>query len=232
MAPPDPRATIRAVTPAGPAFAGLSLDAFTRRLASEEPTPGGGSASAVAGSLAAALLSMVAALSRGRSTYEPYVQTLERAGAVGDDARSRLLALADDDAAAYDGFTAARKLPKTTAAETETRQAVMRRAARAATEVPLEIIRAARLVAVELEALSGRCNLNCASDLLVGSLLVEAAARGAAANVQVNLRFIGDPAYEAAAIAESTDSLALIEDLTAQVREMVGGGRLREPEKV
>ncbi|MGH2406909.1 MAG: cyclodeaminase/cyclohydrolase family protein [Candidatus Limnocylindrales bacterium] len=220
------------MTSAGPAFAGLSLDAFTRRLASEEPTPGGGSASAVGGSLAAALLSMVAALSKGRSTYEPYVLTLERAGAVGEDARTTFLSLADADAAAYDGFTAARKMPKTTPEETEARRIALRRAARAATEVPLQIIRTARLVAVELEALAGRCNLNCASDLLVGSLLVEAAARGAAANVQVNLRFIGDPAYEADAIAESTDSLALIEDLTAQVREMVGGGRLREPEKV
>jgi formiminotetrahydrofolate cyclodeaminase len=220
------------VTSAGPDFAGLSLDAFTRRLASEEPTPGGGSASAVAGSLAAALLSMVAALSRGRSTYEPYVTTLERAGAVGDDARDRFLALADADSAAYDGFTAARKLPRVTPPEAAARQAAMHMAAREATEVPLQIIRTARLVAIELEALSGRCNQNCASDLLVGSLLVEAAARGASANVQVNLRFIGDPDYEAAAIAESSESLALIEDLTAQVREMVGGGRLREPEKV
>jgi formiminotetrahydrofolate cyclodeaminase len=220
------------VTSADPGFAGLTLDAFTQRLASEEPTPGGGSASAVAGSLAAALLSMVAALSRGRSTYEPYVATLERAGAVGEDARARFLVLADADAAAYDGFTAARKLPKATPAEIEARKAAVRGAAREATEVPMEIIRTSRLVAIELEALSGRCNQNCASDLLVGSLLVEAAARGAAANVQVNLRFIGDPEYEAGAIAESTESLALIEDLTAKVREIVGAGRLREPEKV
>jgi glutamate formiminotransferase/formiminotetrahydrofolate cyclodeaminase len=219
------------VTDASPGFAGLSLDAFTERLASDQPTPGGGSASAVAGSLAAALLSMVAALSQGRSTYQPYLATLLRAGAVGDDARRRLLALADADAGAYDGFTAARKLPRVTPLEAETRQAAVHAAARAATEVPLQIIRACLLVAVELEALSGRCNLNCASDLVVGTLLVDAAARGAAANVQANLPSIGAPDFETAAMLEATENLALIEDLASQVRERVGGGRLREPEE-
>jgi len=219
------------VTDPGPSFAKLSLEGFTERLASDQPTPGGGSASAVAGGLAAALLSMVAALSEGRSTYEPYLATLARARAVGEDARRHFLALADADALAYDGFTAARKLPRVTPLEAETRKAALNAAARSATEVPLQIIRACRLVAVELEALAGRCNLNCASDLVVGSLLVDAAARGAAANVQANLSFIGDPDFEGAALLEATESLALIEDLASQVRERVGGGRLRDPEK-
>jgi formiminotetrahydrofolate cyclodeaminase len=218
------------VNDVGGGFAGLSLEAFTERLASDQPTPGGGSASAVAGSLAASLLSMVAALSQGRATYEPYVRTIERARAVGEEARSHLLALADADAAAYDGFTAARKLPRGTPQEADVRSAALHAAARAATETPLQIIRACRLVAVELEALSGRCNMNCASDLVVGALLVDAAARGASANVQVNLPYIGDGDFEGAAMLETSEALALIEDLASQVRERVGGGRLREPE--
>ena len=218
------------MTDAGSGFAGFSLDAFTERLASDQPTPGGGSAAAVAGSLAAALLAMVASLSQGRSNYEPYLLTIGRARAIGDDARRDFLGLADADAAAYDGFTTARKMSRGTPLEAEARQAALHVAARAATEVPLQIIRACQLVAVELEALSGRCNLNCASDLVVGALLVEASARGAAANVQVNLPSIGDPDFEGAAILEVTQSLAQIEDLASQVRERVGGGRLREPE--
>jgi formiminotetrahydrofolate cyclodeaminase len=218
------------VTDADSGFAGLSLDAFTERLASHQPTPGGGSAAAVAGSLAAALLSMVASLSQGRSTYEPYLATIGRALAVGGDARRHFLALADADARAFDGFTAARKLPRVTPEEAEARTAALRIAARAATEVPLQVIRSCQLVAIELEALSGRCNLNCASDLVVGALLVEAAAEGAAANVQVNLPSIGDPDFEGAAMLEVTASLAVIEDLATRVREQVGGGRLRQPE--
>lgn len=211
--------------------AGLSLEAFTVRLASSDPTPGGGSAAAVAGSLAASLLAMVAGLSQGRPKYAAYEKTLARALAVAADARRRLLVLADDDARAYDAFSAALKLPREAPDEIAARGAALHSAARHATEVPLEIIRACRLVVAELEALAGRSNLNASSDLTVGTLLVEAAARGAAANVLVNLPSVGDPPFEGATMRELTGHLALIEDLASQVRERVGRGKLRDPEE-
>jgi formiminotetrahydrofolate cyclodeaminase len=214
----------------GNTFASITLDAFLTRLASAEPTPGGGSASALSGSMAASLLSMVASLSAGRPKYAPYAATLERAAAVGADSRIRFLDFADDDARAYDGFASAMKMPRESAAEVAERKAAIQAAARTATDVPLEIVRACRTVVAELESLAGRSNLNASSDLVVGALLIDAAARGAAANVFINLPSVGDPAFEDDAMREVTSALALIEDLAAQVRQVVGSGELRDPE--
>jgi formiminotetrahydrofolate cyclodeaminase len=122
------------------------------------------------------------------------------------------------------------KLPRETADEVAERKTAMQAAARTATEIPMEVIRACRTVAAELESLAGRSNLNASSDLNVGALLAHAAARGAAANVFINLPAVGDPDFEDRAIREVTAALALIEDLAAQVRLVVGSGELREPE--
>ncbi len=211
-------------------FASLTLGDFLARLASAEPTPGGGSASAVAGAMAASLLTMVASLSTGRPKYAPYASTLERAGVVGTEMRARLLALADDDARAYGGFASAMKLPRETTGEVAVRQEALKAAARAATEVPIEVVRACRRVVDELESLAGRSNQNAASDLVVGAMLSDAAARGAAANVFINLPSVGDSAFEDRALLEVTAALSLIEDLAAEVRLVVGAGNLRDPE--
>jgi len=211
-------------------FTATTLGAFLDRLASAEPTPGGGSASAVAGAMAAGLLSMVSRLSVGRPKYATYAATFERADSVGEDARARLLALADDDARAYDAFAAAMKRPRETADEQAERRVAIQAAARAATEVPLEIVRVCRTVVAELESLAGRSNLNASSDLVVGALLTDAAARGAAANVFVNLPSVGDAEFEDRTMREVTEALALIEDLAAEVRLVVGSGELRHPE--
>jgi formiminotetrahydrofolate cyclodeaminase len=208
----------------------MTLDAFLTHLASPEPTPGGGSASAVAGSMAGSLLSMVASLSTDRPKYASYATTLERAAAVGADARVRFLELADKDARAFEGFAAAMKMPHETTAEVAARSSAIRSAARLATEVPLEVVRACRTIAAELESLAGRSNVNASSDLVVGAMLIDAAAKGAAANVFINLRSVGDAAFEDEAMREVTEALALIEDLTAEVRLVVGSGELRDPE--
>lgn len=212
-------------------LAGFSLEALTARLASSDPTPGGGSASAIAGCLAASLLAMVAGLSADRPKYAAYERTHARARSVGEESRRRLLALADDDARAYEALAAALKLPKGTPEEASARQAALHDAARGATDIPLEIMRVCSVVAVELEAMAGRSNLNASSDLTVGALLADAAARGVAANVFVNLPSVGDPHYEGATMLEVSGHLELIEDLVSQVRERVGQGKLRDPER-
>ena len=102
---------------ASDSLAGLTLSEFSERLASAEPVPGGGSASAIAGSFAASLLAMVARLSVDRPKYAAYQTTHARALATGERGRAVLLELADADARAYAGFAAARKLPKETAGE-------------------------------------------------------------------------------------------------------------------
>jgi methenyltetrahydrofolate cyclohydrolase len=214
----------------GSGLAQLTLTQFTERLASDEPVPGGGSASAVAGALGASLLAMVARLSGGRPKYEPYVATHQRALQVAERARPRLLELADQDAAAYARLAAAFKLPKETDDQQRARTEAVRTAAHAASEVPLAMVRECALVLSQAESMSGRSNLNAASDLEVAARLCAAAARGAAANVLVNLPHVGDQRYVGASTAEIEHLLQGVERDVSQIAQRVARVSLREPE--
>ena len=210
-------------------FRDLTIETFVDRLASAAPVPGGGSASAIAASLGAALVSMVAALSEGREKYAAHAATLSEAGAVGRDLASRFLVLADDDAAAYAAFGAALKMARRTDEETAARAEAIRGAARTAAEVPMACVEACLELAAAAEALAGRSNRNASSDLSVASLLAEAAARGAAANVMVNLSAIGDESYAGVMTARVVGLLREIESLGLETRETVLKGTEREP---
>lgn len=209
-------------------FRDLTLGAFLDRLSSPEPVPGGGSAAAVAGSLAAGLVSMVAALSR-RQPLVQHSHLHDFAEGEGQRLAARLLHLADEDADAYATYAAALKLPRSTQAESDARNAAKRRAARVAAEVPLKTVEACLEVVKLAEALAGRCNLNASSDLTVSSLLAEAAAEGAAANVRVNLPALSDDPWIADVEARLGRLLRDLADLGESCRTVVTEGRVREP---
>jgi len=210
-------------------FRDLTVDDLVARLASAEPVPGGGSASAVTAALGAGLVAMVARLSIGRPRYAQHDALHTWAIEVGTELTDRFLALADEDAAAYARFGAAMKMPRATDDQIAARTAALEAAARVASEVPLRCVEACLELVVTAEALAGRSNVNASSDLNVATLLGEAAARGAAANVLINLPSVGDPELEGEMLAQVRDLLGRIEAISSSTREVVGGGDAREP---
>jgi formiminotetrahydrofolate cyclodeaminase len=213
----------------GDSFRDLSVRAFVERLGSSEPVPGGGSASAVAASLGAALVEMVASLSAGKPKYADHARLYEASRSIGARLTTRFLDLADDDAIAYAGFAAALKLPRGTEAEQASRRTAMQAAARRASEIPLETVVACLELVAATESLVGRSNPNAASDLDVAALLGEAAARGAGANVLINLPSVGDESWAGEMTARVMQLLDDVEELAGRVHEMVKGGESREP---
>lgn len=214
---------------AGPSFRDLTLGRFVDELASAAPVPGGGSASAVAASLGAALVAMVASLSEGRPKYAAHEDLHRRSRVIGARLTRRFLDLADEDADAYAGFAAAMKMPRDTDADRAARKAALGAAARRAADVPLQTVEACLELVATAEALVGRSNVNASSDLDVASLLGEAAARGAGANVLINLPSVDDESFSGEMTAQVMRLLADVEEIAARVHSGVRSGEVREP---
>jgi methenyltetrahydrofolate cyclohydrolase len=210
-------------------FRDLTLAAFGDRLASPDPVPGGGSASAVAASLAASLVAMVATLSQGRPKYAEHAALHEMAIPAANRLAKELLDLADEDAAAYAACAIALKLPRAAFADQEFRDQQVKATALVAAEVPLRCVERCRQLLVIAEALAGRSNTNASSDLRVAALLAEAAGHGAAENVLVNLPLIGSNEWTQAAEKRTKSLLQEVSDLKDRVHDIVSSGERRDP---
>jgi formiminotetrahydrofolate cyclodeaminase len=207
----------------------LSVAECGEKLASSEPVPGGGSASAVAASLAASLVAMVATLSQNRPKYAEHAALHDVAIPAAQRLAKDLLDLADEDAAAYAACAMALKLPREAFDDKEYRDAQVKATALVAAEVPLRCVERCRDVLVLAEALAGRSNMNASSDLRVAALLTDAAGQGAAENVLVNLPLIGASDWTQPAQARVTRLLGEISALKERVHEIVTSGERRAP---
>ena len=171
---------------------------------SSEPTPGGGSASALAGAVGASLLAMVAGLPKPKAANDQDVQRLGEAGAQCSALAVQLEALIDEDSGAYDLVVGAFRMPKGTDEEKAARTAGIQRALTAATEAPLNVMRrcAEALALAPIVAALG--NQNASSDVAVARALLSAGLSGARENVEINLGSLKDEAYVARVREEST----------------------------
>ena len=198
-------------------FAELSLQGFLDALASDAPTPGGGTAAATAGAMGASLTKMVAALTLSKEKYAASHDAVRPIAEAGELARAEFLELASEDSAAYDEVVAARRSPKDTDAQKAARAHRIALANRRAAEVPMRTARAAVRLLAALPELAEKGNPNAVSDVGAASLLLDACVEGALLNVGINLSSIEDAAF----VAEMQRETAILQEESQRLRSQV-----------
>jgi formiminotetrahydrofolate cyclodeaminase len=175
-------------------FRDMTVQAFGDALASKDPTPGGGSASALAGALAAALAAMVARTTAGSKKFAERAAQMEGMVREADALRADLLVLAEEDAAAFDRVMAAFRMPKETAEQQQARSRAIQDAYQAAAAPPMKVCDAAVRLLQLARRVAEDGTPTAASDAGVAGLLAAAALEGAALNVRINLASVKDEA--------------------------------------
>jgi methenyltetrahydrofolate cyclohydrolase len=177
-----------------PDSASRTVDSLLSAIASNQPVPGGGSAAALAGAVGTSLLMMVAGLPKTRKGAQNERELLDAAAVRLPPLRMTLTDLIDRDSDAYAGVVAAYRLPKGTAAEQAARRRAIDEAMRAATETPLETMRACQQALADAVIVAGNGAKSASSDAGVAIELLGAALRGAALNVDTNIGSLTDRA--------------------------------------
>ena len=200
---------------------GVSLSGFVGSVASSAPTPGGGSVVAHVGALAAALAQMVAGLTAGRKKYAAVDAEMKQIGLSAAELGNSLAALVDADARSYTAVSEAYKLPKEPDDAAVRRTAAITEALLGASRVPLETARACAAVAELAATVATKGNTNAVSDAGVAALLADAACRGAAYNVRINVASLEDRSRGASLVAEAADLVARTAKSAAQATAAV-----------
>ena len=168
------------------------IAAFLRVLDPADTSTGGGTASAIAGAMAAALVAMVSRLSAGPDAAEPvaYYKDIAQAG---NALAAALLEGADEDTQAFASVKVAYRLPKWTEVEVAARRAAIQSGMINAAHVPLRNAQRCAQVSSLVGRLEGRANPRVTSDLQCAAYLARAGLQGCLANVDINLPSIKDP---------------------------------------
>jgi formiminotetrahydrofolate cyclodeaminase len=188
----------------------MSVAQLLAALASPDPTPGGGTAAAIAGAMGGSLLVMVTGLAKSNTNADSEKAALAEARGRIEPIVVRLTQLADADTEAFNAVMAAYRLPKATDDEKAARTRAIQQALRGATDVPLDTLRACESAIGDGRVVAMHGNRSAASDVGVAIGLLKAAGDGAAANVRINLDGLKDQDYKTAVGRE-------LEELSAKV---------------
>jgi formiminotetrahydrofolate cyclodeaminase len=183
-----------------------TIEKFLEELSSKAPTPGGGAVAAVAGAMAAALVSMVAKLSVNKN--EDFKEIEEKA----EKLREELLELADEDCQAFERVMKAYRLPKESNKQQEIRNKEIQEALKKAAETPLKTAKKSVEVLKMASFCAQKGNQNAVSDARAGIELATAAVYGALENVRINLESIKDEKFYQR-IKEEIEEILGCEDL-------------------
>lgn len=200
---------------------GRSLESFLDELGSASPAPGGGSAAALAGAVAAALCAMVCRLTIGREPYHESWPEAEKALAESQKLEGRFQSLVDEDAHAYLAVVAARALPRETPAQKEARKAAVHEAVARAAAAPLATLEGLRDCIRIVSLLAEKGNASCRTDAGSAGALCRAGALAASYNVRVNLSSIVDLSLRAILSARARVALAEIQAAADRIARLL-----------
>jgi len=191
----------------------MDIKRFLDKLASDDPTPGGGSASALAGAMSAALIGMVAGLTlkKDKSKQKEMMMIRERSRQM----QKRLLQAVDEDARSYQGVLKAFRLSKNTEKEKIYRSRAIEKAFKNATDTPQLVCHFALLLLEDSYTLIVKGAPNALSDAGVGAFLADTALKGGLMNIEINLGSIKDKAFVKA-------KKALIKNLEKRRQSLMG----------
>src|SRR5437870_6665081 len=199
----------------------MNLREFCNETLSDSPAPGGGSVAALMGALGASLGGMVANLSAGKRGWDDKLEYFSNWAVTAQQLKDELLALVDEDTAAFTEVMDAFALPKESAEEKAARAAAIAKATKYAAEVPLKVMETASKSYELLAEMAERGNPASVSDIGVGALATRACIEGAALNVKINLAQLKDEKFKTASLKRieqiSTDSDTQFEKISQVV---------------
>jgi formiminotetrahydrofolate cyclodeaminase len=177
---------------------------FVEELASKEPTPGGGGASAFVGAIGVALCSMVGNLTLGRKKYAAVEADVRTMLDKGRQLQDRLVALVDEDAKAFEPLSKAYAIPKDDPGRAATMEAVLTKACSA----PLDMMRCCGEAIDLLSEMLAKGSTLLVSDVGVGAACCKAALQGASMNIYINTGSLADRSTAATIEGEANALLA------------------------
>lgn len=201
-------------------FADVSIKTFLDNVSSREPTPGGGSVSALCGALSCALAEMVAQITAGKTNDKTIDKKMSEILETASKLKKVFTENIDRDSAAYKAVMKAYRMPKETDHEKKERQNEIQEALKEASRVPLEVAEMGMRSLNHAETLVKEGSQNAITDAVVGALLARSAIIGALYNVRINLLSIKEASFrdmvkheaeriEHEALAKERDILAL-----------------------
>ena len=190
-----------------------SVRAFTEALASKTSVPGGGGASALAGSIGIALGDMVGEFTVGKATYADVEEEMKTLMQKAQALREALLSCVEEDAKAFEPLAEAYALPK----DDPQRETVMEACLKDAAEVPMKILRLACDALSLQQEFAKKGSRLMISDAATGAALCRGAIQGAAMNVKVNTRLMKDRSYAEKLNAEVEERMETYTKLADEV---------------
>jgi|TARA_B100000959_G_C14936661_1_gene606013 formiminotetrahydrofolate cyclodeaminase len=179
----------------------LSINELLSSLSSKEPTPGGGTVAGLLAALSTSLGQMVLAYTTGKKKYAEHETLHNDCVSFLQEASAEAVALAEEDATAYEALNALWKLDK----DDPTRTAAWDTTLQHAIEVPLKTMELSSRILMTIQTLVGTTNEMLASDLVIAAILAESAARSARLNIEINVKQM-DVSEERISLLERTTS--------------------------